>query len=241
MSQLKSKPKSGWTLLGPVELVQNNTQNKNSVMLTGEKLFPADKLEKLWYLDTVGFREGDKVHTDFKGSIKFNGIRYVVELPWKPGKYMLPNNRELSECCLISQIKCLKKDPDKLKAYDDVIKEQLETGVVKPVPDEATDNRIHYVPHHDVWKHDAVTTKLRLVYDASAKERKRDRSLNECLHKGPPITPLLFDVLVRFRMLPVALVGDVQKAFHQVEVCEKDHDCFHFLWVEDRTDMQLKI
>ena len=41
----------GWTLLGPVELVQNNTQSKNSVMLTGEKLFPADQLEKLWDLD----------------------------------------------------------------------------------------------------------------------------------------------------------------------------------------------
>ena len=61
-------------------MVQNNTQSKNSVMLIGEKLFPADQLEKLWDLDTVGIREGDKVHTDFKDSIKFNGSRYVVEL-----------------------------------------------------------------------------------------------------------------------------------------------------------------
>ena len=233
--------KSGWTLLGPVELVQNNTQIKNLVMLTGEKLFPADQLEKLWDLDTVGIREGDKVHTDFKDSSKFNGSRYIVELLWKPGNYVLPSNRELCECRLISQIKRLKKDPDQLKAYDDVIKEQLETGIVEPVPDEATDKRIHYNPHHGVWKRDAETTKLRLVYDASAKERKRDRSLNECLHKGPPLTPLLFDVLMRFRMLPIALVGDVQKAFHQVEVCERDLDCLRFLWMEYPTDIQLKI
>ena len=39
--------KIGWTLLGPVELDQSNTQSKNSVMLTGEKLFPANTLEKL--------------------------------------------------------------------------------------------------------------------------------------------------------------------------------------------------
>ena len=96
------------------------------------------------------------------------------------------------------------------------------TGIVEPVPDEATDNRIHYIPHHGVWKRDAVTTKLRLVYDASTKERKTDGSLNECLHKGPPLTPLLYDVLMRFRMLPIALVGDVQKAFYQVEVCESE-------------------
>ena len=117
-------------------------------------------------------------------------------MPWKPGKYVLPSNRELCERHLISQIKRLKKDPDQLKAYDDVIKEQLDMGIVEPVPDETTDNRIHYIPHHGVWKRDTVATKLRLVYDASAKERKRDRSLNEC--------QLLFDVLMRFRMLPIA-------------------------------------
>ena len=56
------------------------------MMLTGEKLFIADQLEKLWDLDTVGIREGDKVHTDFKESIRFNGSRYVIELSQKPGK-----------------------------------------------------------------------------------------------------------------------------------------------------------
>ena len=192
----------------------------------------------IWILYELG--KEIRFYTDFKDSIKFNGSRYVVELPWKPGKYVLPNNRELCERRLLSQIKRLKKDPDQLKAYDDVIKEQVETRIVEPVPDEATDNRIHYI-QHGVWKRDAVTTKLRLVYDASAKERKRDRSLNECLHKGPPLTPLLFDVLMRFRMLPIALVGDVQKAFHPVEVCEGDRDCLRFLWVEDPIDMQLKI
>ena len=39
------------------------------------------------------------------------------------------------------------------------------------------------------------------------------QSINECMYKSPP-----FDVLMRFRMLSIALVGDVLKAFHQVEV-----------------------
>ena len=46
---------------------------------------------------------------------------------------------------------------------------------------------------------------------------------------------------MKFRMLPIALVGDVQKAFHQVEACERDCDCLRFLWMEDPTDVQLKI
>ena len=136
-------------------------------MLTDKKFFPADQLEKLWDMDTVGIRERDKVHTVCMDSIRFNGSRYVVELPRKPGNYVLPSNRELCECRLISQIKRLKQDPDQLKAYDDVIKEQLKTGIVEAVPDEATDNRTHYIPHHGVWKRHPETTKLGLVYDAS--------------------------------------------------------------------------
>ncbi len=34
-------------------------------------------------------------------------------------------------------------------------------------------------------------------------------------------------------MYPVAVVGDVQKAFHQIEVAEGDRDSLRFLWVKD--------
>ena len=51
---------------------------------------------------------------------------------------------------------------------------------------------------------------------------------------GPVLTPLLFDVLLQFRMNPIALIADVQKAFHQFEICEKDRDSLRFLWSEDQ-------
>ncbi len=41
--------------------------------------------------------------------------------------------------------------------------------------------RVHYLPTHAVVRSDKTTTKLRIVYDASA-----GPSLNECLHKGQP-------------------------------------------------------
>ena len=91
----------------------------------------------------------------------------------------------------------------------------------------------HYIPHHAVIRQEAESTKVRIMFDASAKERKGSYSLNECLHKGPPLMPMLFDIVLRYRMYPVALVGDVQKAFHQIEVAVEDRDCLRFLWVED--------
>ena len=44
---------------------------------------------------------------------------------------------------------------------------------------------------------------------------------------------MLYDVLLRFRMHPVALVGDIQKAFCQIEMAEEDRDCLHFLLLKD--------
>ena len=60
-----------------------------------------------------------------------------------------------------------------------------------------TDGPIHYLPHHAVVRKDKSTTKVRVVYDASA--RSTGCSLNECLHKGPKFDQKILDILVRFR------------------------------------------
>ena len=71
------------------------------------------------------------------------------------------------------------------------------------------------------------------MYDASSKGGKGEVCLNDCLHVGPPLNPLLFEILTRFRENRVALVGDIEKAFLNVEVDERDRDCLRFLWVKD--------
>ena len=68
-----------------------------------------------------------------------------------------------------------------------------------------------------------TTTKLRIVFDASAKTRKGNPSLNESLHRGPIILEDLCGLLMRFR-LKVALIADVEKAFHQVGLQPEDRD-----------------
>ena len=71
------------------------------------------------------------------------------------------------------------------------------------------------------------------MYDASAKVRKGGTSLNDCLHVGPSLNPLLFDILLRFREKRVALIGDIEKAFLNIDVDKRDRDCLRFLWCED--------
>ena len=84
---------------------------------------------------------------------------------------------------------------------------------------------------------EATTTKVRIVYDASSKATKTGTSLNDCLHVGPSLNPLLFDILLRFRENRVVLVGDIEKAFLNVGVDKKDRDCLRFLWLANPPDL----
>ena len=65
----------------------------------------------------------------------------------------------------------LKSNPDLLKKYDEVMQEQLKLGIIVPVNREAacSSTRIHYLPHYSVVRQDKSTTKVRVVYNASAK------------------------------------------------------------------------
>ena len=57
---------------------------------------------------------------------------------------------------------------------------------------------------HAIYKASSSTTKVRAVFDASAKS-SNDVSLNDTLLVGPTVHPKLIEVLLRFRMHPVAL------------------------------------
>ena len=79
----------------------------------------------------------------------------------------------------------LGKDQCILREYGSVIKNQLSSGIIEVVekPLDGVIGRTHYLPHHAVIRKDKLTTKLRIVYDASA--RGTGASLNDCLYSGP--------------------------------------------------------
>ncbi len=159
--------------------------------------------------------------------------RYSVGLPWKVAHQQLPSNYANSVARLKSLTNKLKQTPEIFDKYNEVISQQVKDGIVEQVSELEPAGKIHYLPHRAVIREDAETTKLRVVYDASCKDRKTRVSLNDCLHVGPSLTPMIFDVLLRFRANNVALVGDIEKAFLNIEIHPEDRDCLRFLWVKD--------
>ena len=67
--------------------------------------------------------------------------------------------------------------------------------------------------HKAVVTEAAETTKVRMVYDASAKSSSKNVSLNECLEIGPPSQNLIWNILTRPRFRPILLCGEIEKAF----------------------------
>ena len=119
--------------------------------------------------------------------------------------------------------------------YDDIIREQLDQGIIERAPVEAS-SKEHYLPHKDVAKRSAETTKLGIVFDASAKESSEQPSLNECLYPGPPLQNHLWNILVRARFYPILSTSDIEKAFLKIRIREQERDSLRFFWKSPASD-----
>ena len=189
-----------------------------------------DTLKRFWDLETIGILPRT-AYDDFLDRLTFQDGRYEVKLPWRKNHDLLPDNYHLSVNRLKSLWRRLRKEPEVLQEYNKVMMDQLDRGIIEPVEDCGEVGRTHYIPHHPVIRRDKETTKLRVVYDASA--RSTGPSLNDCLQVGPPMNHMILDIILRFRTFPVALSGDLEKAFLMVSVAKEDRDVLRFLWTDD--------
>ncbi|XP_014610294.1 PREDICTED: uncharacterized protein LOC106790108 [Polistes canadensis] len=91
----------------------------------------------------------------------------------------------------------------------------------------------YYLPHHAVVKQTSLTTKLRVVFDASAKTTN-GKSLNNVLMVGPTILDDLFMLLIRFRSRAIAITADIAKMYHQIIMDPRDREYQRILWRPNR-------
>ena len=146
--------------------------------------------EELYRLDVLGLEDtpiGDQrvVYQEFLEQLKGSPERwYETALPWKGNHPPLPDHNLGSLERLATLLQRLKRN-GKLEEYDAIIREQLEEGVVEGTEMPAKGKEF-YIPHKAVIRENAVTTKMRIVYDASARGRDTAPSLDERLGTGRP-------------------------------------------------------
>ena len=227
--------KLGWLLSGPVTKHNSScltTHAENSVMQIVNCIIDEKKIENFWNLDLLGIQENERsAYKKVLSGTQFVSDRYEVKLSFKKNVSLVSDNYEMSQNRLNKLKKKLSQNRDNLIEYNTVMKDQLKNGIIEKVEGPGNPRKVMYLPHQAVIRKDHSSTKLRVVFDASAK--KVGPTLNDAMYKGPCLTPLLFDVLVRFRLNPIGIIADIEKAYLQISVADCHRDFLRFLWFDD--------
>lgn len=160
-------------------------------------------VRRFWDLESIGIvpaelKSGDPVLAQLNSDIIFDGERYQVSLPWKD-KSVLMNNSGSALKRLNQLSRRFERDPLLGDRYETIFREWLDQGIIERVVNpEVHSGPVFYLPHRPVVKESSSTTKIRPVFDASAKG-VNGVSLNDCLETGPCLLPSLVEIILRFR------------------------------------------
>jgi hypothetical protein len=231
----------GWVVTGKMQ-----SRQKVSSMMALTMFAQSEPVNKLWELDVLGIQDPQckkskeererAVRTYFLDTVRVNEEgRYEVRLPWIEGHPPVPRNFNLAKRRLENTIQ--KLAGSRLKAeYEEVLEDWLRSGIIEEVPISQRDEG-HYLPHRPVVKEHS-TTKLRPVFDASAREQGCP-SLNQCLEKGTNLIEIIPALLLRFRLHQIGVIADIKRAFLQVSLGKEDRDVLRFLWVNAEGDLRI--
>ena len=158
--------------------------------------------------------------------------RFEVSMPFKPDAQPLGDTYVQAKRRFLSLEKRLECNLSLKKGYTDFINEFISLNHLEPVPESEIDKpecQVNFLPHHCVHKEDSTTTKLRVVFDGSAKSTSGN-SLNGSLMIGPTVQEDIFSILIRFRFHKVALSADIAKMYRQVALDQAGKDFHRILW-----------
>ncbi|XP_076678236.1 uncharacterized protein LOC143374185 [Andrena cerasifolii] len=156
--------------------------------------------------------------------------RYTVGLPFNDQKEKLGESRQIAVNRFLSLERSLNKRHAIKVQYVEFLKEYERLGHMTEVTDESTEGI--YLPHHPVVKDSSLTTKVRVVFDASARSSS-GVSLNETLMVGPTIQDDLVSIITRFRLHKYVLTADIAKMYRQVDLRAVDRKYQRILWREN--------
>lgn len=236
----------GWTLSGNTGKFSDTTgvpllptfKPSSPQLLCISKVTDAD-MSNFWDLETIGISSSkeskedvrDKIVQEYSDKIKFVDGRYEVHLPWKdnPKKDTLMSNEVQAKKRLNKLLVKLDKDEDLKAEYMKVFAEYEHLGIIEEVPVEEIvhPGPVYYMPHRPVVRLSSSTTKVRPVFDASAKG-PNGISLNDCMTTGPSLNPDLVEILIRYRRWPYVVTADIVKAFLQISVQSQDRNVHRF-------------
>ncbi|XP_057337711.1 uncharacterized protein LOC130675843 [Microplitis mediator] len=224
------KTQLGWVVAGGVN-------NENDVQPVSCQLTDlSSQLTRFWIIEDAGPKGSRSVddslcETHYQRHTTRNADgRYVVQLPFRVENVEFGDSKNQAYRRFLSLQRRLNADPQLKAEYCKVMQEYIDLGHMIHVPDDHEPG--YYMPHHPVIKASSTTTKVRVVFDASAKSDK-GISLNEVLLTGPTIQDNLFTILLRFRTHVYAMTSDIAQMYRQICVHPNHHKFQRILYYQN--------
>ncbi|XP_018375244.1 PREDICTED: uncharacterized protein LOC108769012 [Trachymyrmex cornetzi] len=211
------KTKLGWIAVGPWK-----SNISKSIKCNLNRSFDIDSnLTKFWEIEETEAKETwseeeKECERHFVANTYRNTDgRFVVSMPLREDVSKLGESKPIALKRFFNLEKKLIRCPTLREHYIAFLAEYEKLEHMSKVLEESAHEISYYLPHHCVIKNDSSTTKIRVVFDASA-PTDNGISLNDIQMISPAVQGDLFALLVRFRVHPYIILADIQKMFRQV-------------------------
>ncbi|XP_065355424.1 uncharacterized protein LOC135949900 [Calliphora vicina] len=209
----------GWILTGPVE----ETHRTQTIVSYFSAVTLNKCLTKFWEIEEIPQKPIKSVEETVceniftKTTQRLPNGRYQVDLPFRTPQLELGNSRHVAMAQYLRNEKNLMKNPTLKSEYDNALQEYVDLGHMKAVNfnPNSSSTTYYYLPHHAVVKPDRVTTKVRVVFNASSKT-SNGNSLNDALFIGPTLQQDLSIVILKWRFYKIVFNADITKMYRQI-------------------------
>lgn len=241
--------KLGWLIAGPMLIDCLQPQKVKSIICNFAQQEPSSLadihhlMSQFWELEKIPQKQllseeeqlSERHFVD--NTIRLANGRFCVALPLKSDPDCLGESHYLAKKRFFNLEQRFRRQPELKSQYRDFIKEYEALGHLS-VSSVAKPSISYFLPHHPVIREQSESTKLRVVFDASARSSS-GFSVNHLQMVGPTIQDSLFNILIRYKQFKYVLTGDVEKLFRQILMRESDRDLQLILW-RDNEDEPLR-
>lgn len=233
----------GWLILGESKITKNTSYKQVKAMVVIEET--RNEISKFWEIEDMPQVSPLSIDDQLCESI-FNNThtrqhdgRYTVNIPFKSVPTNLGSSSKRALYRFYSLEEKFKKNSPYAESYRQFISEYIRLGHMKKIQIDSLVDDSYFMPHHGVLKPDSSTTKLRVVFDASARTTE-NVSLNSCMLAGPRLQDDLARILLRWRYHRFVISADIEKMYRQIHIAQ-EHQKYQRVYWRDSVDKAFEV
>ena len=165
-------------------------------------------------------------------NLSFDPIKkkWIAAYPFTEDPSVLGNNHKQA-LAMVSKMENRLERQNLREDFNQVFKDSVNRGVFQEISkeeDDAYNGPKFYISMVEAFKQSSKSTPLRICMNSSMKFM--GKSLNTIMSKGPATLNCLVDVLLSWRLYPVAFTKDIAKFYNSVDSVERDWHVRRIIW-----------